>query len=784
VREIRSKFFSFIAGTFLTCFFAVTLNAQKTTLLKGTVTDESNAKVAGAQVVLFSRTGLRLTAQTDESGTFNFESLRSDTYIVEIKASGFAIYDSEDIKLESNQTRELAVKLRVAGINESVVVTATGTLQREEEVAKVVTTVTAEDIEAKHTLSLAEDLRGTPGVRIQQQGSPGALTTIRLRGQRNFDTSVLIDGLRVRDAGDINGSALSLITDLAPLGDDRLEVLLGSGSSIYGTHAIGGVINMIPEIPQPGIHLSAGFEGGGLATYRERLQLSGGNNTLGFETGVSRLDVRHGIDGDDQYGDTVMSGRVQYNPLQNINITGRFYGTIANSRVNDNPSALPAAFTSSQQFPDAIAGVTFQPDFNNPDQGRRTRLLVGSGRFTHSVNDRISYSVAYQRVGSNRRNYNGPAVDPKFAAFVPFGDFEFLSVNKGTIDTIDGRFNWQISDSNLATVGAEFERESFFQSSQPSFNVFNNTTDRQRTYAVFGQDQLSFLDQRLQIAIGVRAQGYRLRSADRPGDLQARNAESSVTGDGAIAYLLRHSGSKLRAHIGNGFRAPSLFERFGEGTISTGPVRFGDPTLKAEQSISVDGGFDQRLMRDKVLFSATYFYTRLQRVIAFTGFADDPLGLGRFSGYTNQPGGLARGVETSVEASLWKGADLRAGYTFTNSDRFVPNRGTLAEYVIPENQFSFNLRQRYHALLINFAFNRTGSYLAPVFENNSPFRMAELTFDGYTKGDLFASYERKQTEKVTIVLFGGVENIFNQTYYENGFLAPGAVGRGGVKVKF
>jgi outer membrane receptor protein involved in Fe transport len=62
--------------------------------------------------------------------------------------------------------------------------------------------------------------------------------------------------------------------------------------------------------------------------------------------------------------------------------------------------------------------------------------------------------------------------------------------------------------------------------------------------------------------------------------------------------------------------------------------------------------------------------------------------------------------------------------------------------------------------------------------------MAELKFAGYTKGDLFASYERRQTEKVTIVLFGGVENIFNQTYYENGFVAPGAIGRGGVKVKF
>jgi outer membrane receptor protein involved in Fe transport len=57
-------------------------------------------------------------------------------------------------------------------------------------------------------------------------------------------------------------------------------------------------------------------------------------------------------------------------------------------------------------------------------------------------------------------------------------------------------------------------------------------------------------------------------------------------------------------------------------------------------------------------------------------------------------------------------------------------------------------------------------------------------FAGYTKGDLFASYERRQTERVTLVFFGGVENVFNQTYYENGFLAPRAVGRGGVQVKF
>src|SRR6185503_17281545 len=178
----------------------------------------------------------------------------------------------------------------------------------------------------------------------------------------------------------------------------------------------------------------------------------------------------------------------------------------------------------------------------------RTRdvVTVGSGRFTQVVSDAVSYSVAYQRVSSNRRNYNGPAVDPAFSAFVPFGDFEFLNVNRGNIDTVDSRVNFRLSRSNLLTAGFEFERESLFQSSQPSFTTFNNTTDRQRTFAVFGQDQLSFLDDRLRMSLGVRGQWYRIRSADRPGVLQGREAESSITGDGAIAYFIRGSGTKLR----------------------------------------------------------------------------------------------------------------------------------------------------------------------------------------------------------------------------------------------
>src|SRR6266576_1287164 len=123
----------------------------------------------------------------------------------------------------------------VAGVSESVVVTASGTAQRIDEISKAISVVDSATFEAKRELTIAEGLRGIPGVRIQQQGSPGALTSIRLRGQRPFDIALLLDGLRVRDASDINGSAVPFIADLQPANLDHVEVLRGSGSSIYGT---------------------------------------------------------------------------------------------------------------------------------------------------------------------------------------------------------------------------------------------------------------------------------------------------------------------------------------------------------------------------------------------------------------------------------------------------------------------------------------------------------------------------------------------------------------------
>jgi len=468
-----------------------------------------------------------------------------------------------------------------------------------------------------------------------------------------------------------------------------------------------------------------------------------------------------------------------------IDIAANFYGTSSNAITNNNPQPLAAATGSQEQFPRAVEGVTFHSDFNNPDQGRRNSIMVGSVRFTQRLSERLSYTLAYQKVAPRRRNYNGPEVDPRFASLTPFGDFEFNSINNGGTDTLDARANIVVGKASLATLGFEFEQEKLFQRFISAFGTPAGTTDGQRTLAFFAQDQIILLNARLQISIGAREQLYKIRAADRPGFLSRVNAEHSLTGDGSVAYFIRSSGTKLRAHVGNGFRAASLFERFGDGVFQNVPTRFGDPTLRAEQSIGVDGGIDQRAANNKLLFGMTYFYTRLQRVIDFQNFRSafnptgdpDPLGANRSGGYVNVPGGISRGFESFVEAAPYRGTSVRASYTYTNADRFVPLAGLQPQFVTPKHLFGLYVTQRYRAILASFSLNRTGQYIAPVFPAN-------LTFAGFTKADIFLSYERPLTDRLVMTLFGGADNVFNVTYFENGFRAPGAVGRGGLNLRF
>jgi iron complex outermembrane receptor protein len=252
--------------------------------------------------------------------------------------------------------------------------------------------------------------------------------------------------------------------------------------------------------------------------------------------------------------------------------------------------------------------------------------------------------------------------------------------------------------------------------------------------------------------------------------------------------MFRSSGTKVRAHVGNGYRAPSLFERFGTFFSSFGYSVFGDPRLRPDRSIAVDAGVDQTLFNNRLRASATYFYTRLQEVIIFdfSGIIDpatDPFG--RFGGYRNTSGGIARGVELSIDVTPTPGLNVAASYTYTKSLQRTPQvAGVLQSLIIPNHQFSLVATQRFgRRIMVNFDLAASSSYLAPVLDPSN-FSTRAYRFSGLAKADLGASYTLPIAESRSLRFFGYVDNLLGREYFESGFRTPGRVGRAGASFSF
>src|SRR6185295_3619689 len=293
---------------------------------------------------------------------------------------------------------------------------------------------------------------------------------------------------------------------------------------------------------------------------------------------------------------------------------------------------------------------------------------------------------------------------------------------------LSARFDLQAGNVNFITGGYEFESENFKNPVFPVDPAGNSNVDvTQRSHTLFVQDQLRFMENRLQISAAFRAQFFRLQqplfapAVSSPyAALTFLSPPTAYTGDGSVAYMFRSTGTKLRGHVGNGYRAPSLYERFGtffDSFFGYSPI--GDPRLRPERSIAFDAGIDQTLYRNRLRASATYFYTELQQIIIFdfSGLVDpatDPFG--RFGGYSNSNGGIARGLELSMTATPTRTLSLSAGYTYTKSLQRTPQLpGVLRSLVIPDHQFSVVATQRFgRRVLVNLDVITSSEYLAPV----------------------------------------------------------------------
>lgn len=775
--------------------------------LTGKILDPDGRAIPNASLRLFERNSGELrTTKSSADGSYTFREIVGGAYILEADASDSALNGSRQITVKGNQTENL--DLKVSSRSTEISVTANSIPLSTQETGKAVDIIDSTELALRDEFSISEALRTLPGIRVQTLEGPGSLTEIKTRGLRAADTAFLIDGMRFHDAGSPQNDATAFIEDMTIVDTDRIEVLRGAGSSLYGSNALGGVVNITSRPGGSPTHGSLRVEGGGLGLVRGVANLGGGfwSDKLTYSGGASHLYMTNGVRDGLPYRNNSLQGTAKYSLAPGISVIGRAWyssnyltstespafnsAILANSNPTGEVEAIALPISELEKYekgqPFSAGNATFIPNAIDPDGRSSGSFISGMVVFQHQVSSNTSYRAAYQAVDTKRTYLDGPQGTGSFEP----GPGDSSNFN-GYIDTFQARLDQRAGSHNLITFGYEFEQEQYFSFDGGSYGVSSSAqTDlKQRSNALYVQDQINLFDSRLQLTAAGRAQFFDLKDPvfqgftnPYTGSVASLDVPAAYTGDGALAYFFESSRTKFRGHVGNSFRSPSGYERFGGGF----GFYYGDPRLAPERAVAVDGGIDQWLLDSKLELSGTVFYTNLQQTIRFVNsFApgQDPYNR-PFGGYANGGGGIARGLEFSGRFSPGVNTKLQASYTYVNSDSRTPTiAGTNYYSVLDVSPHVFTVTAtHWFARQTNVTFDMAAhsDYTMTLFGGGA----RQFRFNGPIKGDVMLRHDLHFGDDRMVEIYGKVENVFNQRPYEDGFIGPKAWFITGARVVF
>jgi vitamin B12 transporter len=524
------------------------------------------------------------------------------------------------------------------------------------------------------------------------------------------------------------------------------------------------------------------------------------------------------VDGDDRARSAGGQGSVRAQLDAATSLGVRVYGSSDRVRTNTSPSAggvpvtnIPATgivdaiglsrdeldrANAGQPF--AVGAATFIPGRDDPDNTRGSHFLTTAITLRRVESDRASWQASYQRVGTHRRYDAGP-LGPGFQnATLSVSEFD------GTIDTVDARGHFQPASWLTVTGGYELERERYGDLQDDNAVVARlrtTTAISQTAHAVFGAAQVSALDRRLQVALAGRLQAFRAGTldlsatgADHPyDDVAVDGPPRALTGDVSVAYLVPASGTKVRGHVGNAYRAPALYERFGGGFFgdpATGQVfysAYGDPRLRPDRYRSFDAGVDQSLAQGRVQIAATAFVIDVQSLTAFdfSGGIDpatDPFG--RFLGYLNGSGGSSKGVELAVDARPISSLRISGSYSFTRGrtdDALTVPDFFLVPGVLAHTASLYVTRQWSSRVDTTFDLLTGGESYGAFFAAG---RTRAYRFPGVTTVGVSGSVRLTAVGASDVRAYVRLDNLTDETSFPSGWRAPGRTGVVGVRAAF
>lgn len=500
-----------------------------------------------------------------------------------------------------------------------VVVTATRTPQPLDKTGSSLSVISGADIDTQQQQFVTDALAQVPGLNVSRSGGPGQTTSLYIRGAEAGESLVLVDGIRISDPSAPDGAAV--LGDLLVNNISRIEVLRGPQSTLYGSDAIGGVVNVLTQRggTQPFQGTLEG-EGGTYGSYRLNGAAHGTVGALDYGGAVNYYDTR-GIsaacacDGNtepDGYRNFGATANLRFHASDTLSIDLRVFYTKSHTDIDGFP---PPNFT----FMD-------DPEFG------RNQLLAGYAAVTDSLLDgRVTQRLALVGSDSDRRYYGVFGDAPPFA-FSPARNF----FAQGGATRAEYQGVIEADANNEVTYGAETQLSTIQTASIFDLSP-TPTTGRDRLTGYYGQWQ-STIARQLTLTGGLRYDDDR----EFGGHTSYKLAAAWRLGDNTL----------LRANYGNGYKAPTLYQQFSAFSNPFGP-------LQPEKADGWEVGFDQDLLDKRVRASVTYFNRNEHDLIDFddcfpnfdAGCATRPQGY-----YFNIDHVHVHGVETGLvahPASSW-----------------------------------------------------------------------------------------------------------------------------------
>ncbi len=617
-----------------------------------------------------------------------------------------------------------------------VVVTATRLPTSSSTVSQPVAVLNGDELRARGVLTVAEALREAPGATVVQSGSYGGVTSVFLRGGESRYTKVLIDGTPINAVGGIQ-----FFENLSLDNVDRIEVLYGPASALYGADAMSGVIQIFTKRGGGPATIDAELRGGTYNSHDASLSLRGGSSAAAYSIGGGW----HSTDGvaafNNAYTNGDLSGSVQLHPdsQSDVALTTRYSGSLYH---------FPTDFTG------AVNDTT--------SYTREHRLVVGL-----DAARTVAAGVRLRLLGGDNE-IHGLSEDTRASTDPTKPHTKISAPTDGYRRFAEGRVEAGMGVFGTATIGAQYQVE---EERSQTVKLNYATTPAGATPVVTpGSD-----DHRITRGYYVALQGTPIRivSYDASARYDNHSDFHNVATYHAGASVGLWSGARLRAAYGTGFNAPAFYQTQGSA------YNMGNPLLQPEETHSLDVGLVQTLFGGRVRASFGGFDQRFSNQIQYvSGSYGGPPDYVQLTPayYSNLTQARSKGYQAELNASLPLGLSAAASYTQTIAQVFAVPPG----YSGSQKPGDALLRRPSHTASASLFYSQSSDWNVGASADYvgkrpdmdfSQYPSPTVSLSSYVKLGLSGSVRVFRTDATSVALTARVDNALDR-HYEDVFHFP------------